>query len=80
MPAIAPLEDLKSAQKEGLSIYAMLYLSSKAETTASEDALCSMLYEDGVEWDGRISVGCGLKKVLQKNLEGRVKQVCERGK
>ena len=47
MPAIAPLEDLKSAQKEGLSIYAMLYLSSKAETTASEDALCSMLYGNG---------------------------------
>jgi hypothetical protein len=30
MPAIASLEDLKIAQKEGLSIYAMLY------------ALCSM--------------------------------------
>jgi hypothetical protein len=42
MPAIVPLEDLKAAQEEGLSIYAMLYLSSKAETTASEDALCSM--------------------------------------
>jgi len=25
MPAIAPLEDLKTAQKEGGSIYAMLY-------------------------------------------------------
>jgi len=25
MPAIAPIEDLKSAQKEGVSIYAMLY-------------------------------------------------------
>ncbi len=47
MPAIASLEDLKAAQKEGVSIYAMLYLSSKAETTATEDALCSMLYEDG---------------------------------
>jgi hypothetical protein len=35
MPAIASLEDLKAAQKEGLSIYALLY------------ALCSMLYEDG---------------------------------
>jgi hypothetical protein len=35
MPAIASLEDLKSAQKEGLSIYAMHY------------ALWSMLYEDG---------------------------------
>jgi hypothetical protein len=34
MPAIAYLEDLKSARKEGVSIYAMLY------------ALCSMLYEN----------------------------------
>jgi len=42
MPAIASLEDLRAAQKEGLSIYAMLYLSSKAETTATEDALCCM--------------------------------------
>ena len=25
MPAIASLEDLRAAQKEGLSIYAMLY-------------------------------------------------------
>jgi hypothetical protein len=32
MPAIASLEDLKAAQKEGLSIYAMLY------------ALCSMRF------------------------------------
>ena len=68
MPAIAPIEDLRAAQEDGVSIYAMLY------------ALCSVLYEDGVEWDGRISAGCGLKKVLQKNLKGRVKQVCERGK
>ena len=44
MPAIASLEDLIAAQKEGLSIYAMSYLSSKAETTATEDALCSMRY------------------------------------
>jgi len=35
VPAIASLEDLKSAQKEGVSIYAMLY------------ALCSMLYGNG---------------------------------
>ena len=25
MPAIAPIEDLRAAQKEGVSIYAMLY-------------------------------------------------------
>ena len=36
MPAIAPLEDLKAAQKDGLGIYAMRY------------ALCPMLYRDGV--------------------------------
>ena len=35
MPAIASLEDLKAAPKEGVSIYAMLY------------ALCSMLYGNG---------------------------------
>jgi len=35
MPAVASLEDLKAARKEGSGIYAMLY------------ALCSMLYEDG---------------------------------
>ena len=47
IPAIVPIEDLKSAQKEGVSIYAMSYLSSKAETTATEDALCSMPYGNG---------------------------------
>jgi hypothetical protein len=40
IPAIDSLEDLKAARKEGGSIYAMSYLSSKAETTATEDALC----------------------------------------
>jgi len=30
MPAIASLEDLKAAQEEGLSIYAMLYASLRA--------------------------------------------------
>ena len=35
MPAIASLEDLRAAQKEGVSIYATLY------------ALCSMLYGNG---------------------------------
>jgi hypothetical protein len=35
MPAIASIEDLRAAQKEGSSIYAMLY------------ALCSMLYGNG---------------------------------
>ena len=34
------------AQKKGLSLYAMPYLSSRAETTASEDALCSVLDGD----------------------------------
>ena len=35
MPAIASLEDLRAAQKEGVSIYAMLY------------ALCALLYGNG---------------------------------
>ena len=35
MPAIASLEDLKAAQKEGVSIYAMHY------------ALCALLYGNG---------------------------------
>ena len=37
MPAIASLEDIRAAQKEGLSIYSMLH------------ALCAMLHEDGAE-------------------------------
>jgi hypothetical protein len=44
MPAVASLEDLKAARKEGSGIYAMLY------------ALCSMLYEDGVALVGRMCV------------------------
>ena len=46
MPAIASLKNLKAAQKKRLGIYAMSYLSSKAETTATEDALCGMLVRD----------------------------------
>ena len=55
MPAIASLEDLKAAQKEGLSIYAMLY------------ALCSMLYEDGAVLDGRMSASCGYRNAPRNN-------------
>ena len=51
MPAIAPLEDLKAAQEEGLSIYAMLY------------ALCSMLYGNGAALVGRICVEPPWEKV-----------------
>jgi hypothetical protein len=50
MPAIASIEDLRSAQKEGLSIYAMLY------------ALCSMLYENGTISGGKMFVSYGLRK------------------
>jgi hypothetical protein len=32
MPAIASLEDLKAAQKEGLDIYAMCYTSLQSRT------------------------------------------------
>jgi hypothetical protein len=42
MPAIASLEDLKAAQKEGLSINAMPYA-----LCTMHYALCFMLYEDG---------------------------------
>ena len=55
MPAIASLEDLKAAQKEGLGIYAMLY------------ALCSMLYGNGVGLVGKISVSFGLRSGLLNN-------------
>jgi hypothetical protein len=67
MPAIASIEDLRAAQEEGLSIYAMLYLSSKAETAASEDALCSMLYEDGGALAGKTSVSYGFWSGHQNN-------------
>ena len=55
MPAIASLEDLKAAQKEGVSIYAMLY------------ALCSMLYGNGGESGGKMSASSGLGSGLLKN-------------
>jgi hypothetical protein len=50
MAAIAPIEDLRAAQEEGLGIYAMLY------------ALCSMLYENGTISGGKIFVSYGLRK------------------
>jgi len=40
MPAIASLEDLKAAQKEGLSIYAMLYVYPPKPWR--RQALCAM--------------------------------------
>ena len=46
MAGIALLEDFKAAQKEGLSFCAMPYLSSRAETTASGDALCGFWLTD----------------------------------
>jgi len=47
MPAIASLEDLKAAQKEGVSIYAML------------SAPCASLYGNGVASAGKIFVNFG---------------------
>jgi hypothetical protein len=47
MPAIASLEDLKAAQKEGLSIYAML------------SALCALLYGNGGTLVGKIFLNFG---------------------
>jgi len=55
MPAIASLEDLKAAQKEGVSIYAMLY------------ALCSMLHEDGAVLGGKTSVNYGFRNGHRSN-------------
>jgi hypothetical protein len=49
MPAIASFDHFKAAQKEGLGVCAMPYLSSKAETNAPGDALCSMCLA-GVGW------------------------------
>jgi len=45
MPAIASLEDLKAAQKEGLSICAMLYALPVLRSPARRDVGgCAMLY------------------------------------
>ena len=55
MPAMASLEDLKATQKEGVSIYTMLY------------ALCSMLYGNGVASGGKISVNSGYRNAPQDN-------------
>jgi len=55
MPAIASLEDLKAAEKEGLSIYAML------------SALCALLYGNGAGSAGKIFVNCGWKRGPQNN-------------
>jgi hypothetical protein len=46
MAGIALLEDLKATREKGLSICAMPYLSSRAETTASGDALCGFWLTD----------------------------------
>jgi len=48
MPAIASLEDLKAAQKKGLSIYAMLYALPVLRSPAGRDVGgCSMRYGNG---------------------------------
>jgi hypothetical protein len=48
MPAIASLEDLKAAQKEGVSIYAMLYALPVLRSPARRDVGgCTMLYGNG---------------------------------
>jgi len=55
MPAIASLEDLRAAQKDGVSIYAMPY------------ALCAMLYGNGGALVGRMYVNFGWRSALPKN-------------
>jgi len=47
MPAIASLEDLKSARKEGVSIYAMLYALPVLRSRTNCVGGCSMLYGNG---------------------------------
>src|SRR4030042_133287 len=48
MPVIASLEDLKSARKEGVSIYAMLYALPVLRSRTNCVGGCSMLYGNGV--------------------------------
>jgi hypothetical protein len=68
MPAIASLEDLKAARKEGLGIYARLSPLPVLRSPARRDAGgCSMLYEDGAGSVGRMCVKFGWKKGLQNN-------------
>ena len=55
MPAIASLEDLKAAQKEGVSICAMRY------------ALCSMLYGGGAKLNGKKFVSYGFRNALRSS-------------
>lgn len=57
MPAIVPIEDLKAAQEEGLSIYALFH------------ALCSLRYAfggDGAALVEKISASCGLRRAPRK--------------
>ncbi len=58
MPAIASLEDLKAAQKEGLGIYAMPYLSFKVPQGGTKDG-CPLLYA--------FCVGFGFRSGPQSN-------------
>ncbi len=70
MPAIASLEDLKSAQKEGLSIYAMLsalcdiltIYGLRLTVISLRHAPCSMLYA--------IFVGLWLQERTPEQLKG----------
>jgi coenzyme F420-reducing hydrogenase beta subunit len=65
MPAIASLEDLKAAQKEGLSIYAMLsalcdiltIYGLRLTVISLRHAPCSMRY----------LLGCGYRNAPQNN-------------
>jgi hypothetical protein len=67
MPAIASLEDLRAAQKEGVSIYAMLYVLPVLRSRTNCVGGCSMLYEDGVALDGRMSASCGYRSAPRNN-------------
>ena len=58
MPAIASLEDLKAAQKEGVSIYAMLYALCFFTDTQHETR--SRLECLRLAFHGRVLTLCGM--------------------
>jgi hypothetical protein len=67
MPAIASIEDLRAAQEEGFSIYAMLYALPVLRSRTNCVGGCSMLYEDGVKSGGKMFASCGFRNAPQNN-------------
>ncbi len=72
MPAIASLEDLKIAQRDFRSMFLVvspydLRFTPYGLKYTMLSALCSMLYGNGGESVGRMSVSYGSKNAPQKN-------------